>query len=64
MLSEKEIRQALHAKHVVPLAVARLHGPLGLEQLALALSRINPALGPGELRVHRTVALDQATWEK
>jgi hypothetical protein len=47
MLSEDPIRQALHASRVVPLAVAKLHGPLGLEQLAVAVSRINPALGPG-----------------
>ena len=36
MLSEEQIRQALHASRVVPLAVARPHGPLGLEQLAAA----------------------------
>jgi hypothetical protein len=35
-----------------------------LEQIAAAVSRINPALGPAEPRVHRPVALDQATWEK
>jgi hypothetical protein len=45
MLSEEQIRQALHANRVVPLAVAKPHGPLGLEQLAAAVSRINPALG-------------------
>ena len=64
MLSEEEIRQVLHAKRVVPLTVARPHGPLGLEQLAAAVSHINPALGPGDPRVHRPIALDQATWEK
>ena len=64
MLSEEQIRQALHASCVVPLAVARPHGPLGLEQLAAAVSHVNPALGPGDPRVHRPIALDQATWEK
>jgi hypothetical protein len=64
MLSEKEIRQALHTKRVVPLVVARPHGPLGLEQLAAAVSRINPALGPGDPRMRRPITLDQATWEK
>ena len=28
MLSEEQIRQALHASRVVPLAVAKSHGPL------------------------------------
>ena len=64
MLSEKQIRQALHASRVVPLAVARPHGPLGLEQLAASASRINPALGPGGAHVRRPIALDQATWER
>ena len=61
MLSEEQIRQALHASRVVPLTVAKPHGPLGLEQLAAAVSRINPALGPGDARVRRPIALDQAT---
>ena len=64
MLSEERIRQALHASCVVPLAVAKPHGPLGLERLAAAVSRINPALGPGDARVRRPIALNQATWEK
>jgi hypothetical protein len=34
MLSEVQVRQALHASRVVPLAVAKPCGPLGLEQLA------------------------------
>jgi hypothetical protein len=64
MLSEEQIRQALHASHVVPLAVAEPHGPLGLEQLAAAVSRVNSALGSGDARVCRPIALDHATWEK
>jgi hypothetical protein len=64
MLSEEQIRQALHAGRVVPLAVATPHGPLGLEQLAAAVFRVNPALGSGDSRVRRPIALDQATWEK
>ena len=63
MLSEEQIQQALHASCVLPLAVAKPHGPLGLEQLAAAVSRINPALGPGDARVCRPIALDQATGE-
>jgi hypothetical protein len=64
MLSEEQIRQALHANRVVPLAVAKPHGPLGLEQLAAVVSGVNPALGSGALRVRRPIALDHATWEK
>jgi len=64
MLSEEQIRQALHASRVVPLAVAKPHGPLGLEQLAGAVSPVNPAFGSGSPRVRRPIALDHATWEK
>lgn len=64
MLSEEQIRQLLHASRVVPLAVAKPHGPLGLEQLAAAASGVNPALGSGSPRVRRPIALDHATWEK
>jgi hypothetical protein len=64
MLSEKEIRQALHANRIIPSAVARPHGPLGLEQLAVAMSRVNPALGTGSPCVRRPIALDHSTWEK
>ena len=64
MLSEKQIQQALHASRVVPLAVAKLHGPLGLEQLAVAVSRVNLALRSGDLAVRQPIALDHATWEK
>ena len=64
MLSEEQIRQALHAGRVVPLAVAKPHDPLGLEQLAVAVARINPALGSGDLAVRRAIALDHVTWEK
>ena len=64
MLSEEQIRQALHASRVVPLAVAEPHGPLGLEQLAAAVSRVNPALGSGDRRVRRPIALEYTTWEK
>jgi hypothetical protein len=63
VLSEEQIRQALHASRVVPLSVARPHGPLVLEQLA-AVSRVNPALGSGAPRVRRPIALDHETWEK
>ena len=64
MLSEEQIRQELHASRVVPLAIAKPHGPLGLEQLAAVVSRINPGLRSDDTWVRRSIALDQATWEK
>jgi hypothetical protein len=64
MLSEKQIQQALHASRVVPLAVAKPHSPLGIEQLAAAVSRVNPALGSGNIGARRLIALDHATWKK
>jgi hypothetical protein len=40
MLTEQEIQQALHAWRVIPLPVSNPHGPLGLEQVAAAVSAI------------------------
>lgn len=64
MLSKEQIRQLLHASRVVPLSVEKLHGPLELEQLAAAVSRINPSIGLDGMSVRRPVALDYKTWEK
>jgi len=63
MLSEDQIRQALHASRVVPLSVKKPHGPLGLEQLAGVVARLNPAVASGGESVCRPVALDHKTWE-
>jgi hypothetical protein len=64
MLSQDQIQRALHASRVVPLSVAKPHGPLGLEQLAAVVSHLNPALGSETQRVRRPIALDHETWEK
>jgi hypothetical protein len=61
MLSEEQIRQALHANRVILLTVAKPHGPPGLEQLAAAVSHVNPALGSGSPHVCRPIALDHET---
>ena len=63
MLDEQEIQRLLHASRVVPLGVPNPHGPLGLEQLAQAVSKIasSPSGGP---RVGRPVELPAETWEK
>ena len=62
MLTEEEIRRALHADRVVPLGVANPHGPLGLEQLAAAVAAFRNAAQPG--RVRRSIDLPAETWEK
>jgi len=64
MSSEEQIRQVLHASRVLSLTVANPHGPLGLERLSAAVSRINPALRPDDARVRQAITLDQATWVK
>ena len=64
MLSKDQIQQALHASRVVPLPVTKSHGLLGLEQLVVAASRLNPARGSEIQRVHRTIVLGHETWEK
>ena len=62
-LSEEQIKQALHADRVRPLGVANPHGPLGLEQLAEAVSRLSrPQMGTS--RVERPIALPVETWQK
>ena len=50
MLSEQDVRQALHAGRVVPLTVTNPHGPLGLEQLACEVAErlATPRAGLGE----------------
>ncbi len=66
MLTEEAIRRALHASRVVPLAVANPHGPLGLEQLAAAISAHREAAQthPQSDRVRRPIELPVQTWEK
>jgi len=63
MLKEEEIRKALHAGRVVPLAIPNPHGPLGLEHLAAAVKRLatsSLSLSDSE-RVRRTIALPLQT---
>lgn len=63
MLSEEQIRQALQADRVLPLGVPNPHGPLGLEQLAEAVSRLSRPQAGGS-RVERPIALAFETWQK
>ena len=62
MLSENDIKQALHASRVVPLSVTNPHGPLGLEQLAAAVARISGL--PEEARIRRPISFSIETWQK
>ena len=64
MLSEQEIRDALHASRVVSVSVPNPHGPLGLEQLAEAVVRATAARARSAGSVQRTLTLPLATWEK
>jgi hypothetical protein len=66
MPTEEVIRRALHASRVVPLGVANPHGPLGLEQLAAAVTAHREAArvpAPPD-RVRRPIELSIHTWEK
>jgi hypothetical protein len=64
MLTDQQIRDALHASRVVPLSVANPHGPLGLEQLAEAVARATASRAQSTDSVERSLTLPLATWEK
>jgi hypothetical protein len=66
MLTQDEIRQALHASRSVPLGVANPHGPLGLEHLAAAVEQLRAGRTPCQDEPHmkRTVELSEATWAR
>lgn len=66
MLTEEEIRQALHASRVVPLSLANPHGPLGLEQLVAAVAALREDMQSHSStdRVRRPIELPVQTWEK
>jgi hypothetical protein len=63
MLSEEQIKQALHAYCVRPLGVASPHGPLGLEHLAESVSRLSKAQATAA-QVERSISLPVDTWQK
>src|SRR4051794_36894948 len=64
MLTEEQIRQALHAQRVVPLQVPNPHGPFGLEQLAEAVAQLRGHPAEAASRVERLLSLRQQTWQK
>jgi hypothetical protein len=64
MLTEQEIRDALHASRVIPLRVPNPHGPLGLEQLAEAVTRATLPQSESTGGIQRTLTFPLATWEK
>lgn len=63
MLTEEEIRRALHASRVVEIDVKNPHGPLGLEHLATAIAQ-RTGSQPSEARVRREIDLPVDTWER
>lgn len=69
MLSEQQVRDALHAGRVVPLPVPNPHGPLGLEQLVEAVARMRHTPAPTAAadpapKVQRPLSLPPETWAK
>ena len=66
MLSDDEIKQALHARRIIPLSVGNPHGPLGLEHLAAVVAQIpgSPLSGSPQQRVRRSLELSADTWAK
>jgi len=64
MLKSEDIQSALHASRVIPLGIANPHGPLGLEQVAAAVARIQADTPGNATLVSRPVSLPAATWEK
>lgn len=64
MLNEEQIAKALRATRVVKLPIENPHGPLGLEQVAEAVTQLNN-IGPvrGE-RIQRPITLPVETWAK
>jgi hypothetical protein len=64
MLTEDQIRIALHASRVVALPPTNPHGPLGLEHLAATVRHMSAEEQPAERRISRPIALPVETWQK
>jgi hypothetical protein len=65
MLTQQQIREALRASRVVPVDVPNPHGPLGLEELAQAVERMEGgAAAEAAGRVRRPLTLPAETWQK
>jgi hypothetical protein len=63
MLSEQEIKQALRASRVAPLAVPNPHGPFGWNHLAHALAGFLGGNG-SRTNVVKSLEIPAQTWEK
>lgn len=64
MLTEQEIKHALHASRVAPMPVANPHGPIGWEQVAQTLKRILTDNESGTQKVVRSLEIPTDTWQK
>jgi hypothetical protein len=66
MLSEEQIRDALHAGRVLSIGVTNPHGPLGLEELAAAVAKATstPISASAAESVQRPLTLPKETWQK
>lgn len=63
MLSEQEVKQALHASRVVLMDVPNTHGPLGSKHLALTLARFLTPYGSAPTVV-KSIEIPSETWQK
>jgi len=64
MLSEDEIARILHASRIAPVEVDNPHRPLGLEQLAAAVSQLKTDGVSSGGTMSRPIRLPKPTWEK
>ena len=66
MLTEQQIRDALHAARVSPLNVPNPNGPFGLEHVAEAVARLSTARSSTSTQdwVERPLSLPVSTWNK
>ncbi len=60
MLTQQEIKQALRASRVVDLSIKNPHGPIGLEQLAQTVMRVQA----GGTKVVESFEIPVDTWER
>ncbi|MBI1833053.1 MAG: hypothetical protein HYR84_16555 [Planctomycetes bacterium] len=63
MLSEQEVKQALHANRVIPIDVPNPHGPLGWQHLGHTLARFLTPNDSGT-KVVKSLEIPAETWNK
>lgn len=64
MLTEQEIKQALHASRVAPMPMAVPHVPFGWEHLAQKVSRFFENNGTDEAKIVQSLEMPLETWQQ